>query len=171
MREKRNKMIFSLYEYLGILPVPQDRIPTKPEYPYVTYKFIVPYNQFEHQGNYINELVPSDNHLFEYDIEERLELQPQMTLSINVYCKGKGDDQMIAYETAKKAMDWFKHTGYQILSDMNVVVVDITAFGDRSILITDSFEVRYGFDVIMRTTDTIKRRIANIEEYSIKEVL
>ena len=152
--------------------VPQDQIQNKPTYPYMAYKFIVPYNQFNHQGNYSQNLVSSNDDRFEYDVEETLELQPQMTLSLNAYCKGEQDSQMIAYEIAKKAMDWFKHVGYQDLLDMNVVVVNIEAFGDRTVLIVDDYEARVGFDVIMRTTDTIKRRIETIETWDIdiKEV-
>jgi len=133
----------------------------------MTYKFIVPYNHFGHQGNYSQNLVPSNDDRFEYDVEETLELQPQMTLSLNAYCKGEQDNQMIAYETAKKAMDWFKHVGYQDLSDLNVVVVNIEAFGDRTVLIVDDYEARVGFDVIMRTTDIIKRRFETIETWDI----
>lgn len=145
--------------------VPQDQTQNKPTYPYMAYKFIVPYNQFNHQGNYSQNLVPSTDDRFEYDVEETLELQPQMTLSLNAYCKGEQDSQMIAYETAKKAMDWFKHVGYQDLLDMNVVVVNIEAFGDRTVLIVDDYEARVGLDVILRTTDTIKRRLETIETW------
>lgn len=147
--------------------VPQDQIQPKPTYPYMTYKFIVPYNQFNHQGNISQNLVPSNDDRFEYDVEEVLGLQPQMTLSFNAYCKGEPDSQMIAYEVAKKAMDWFKHVGYQDLSDLNVVVVNIEAFGDRTVLIVDDYEARVGFDVILRTTDTIKRRFETIETWDI----
>ena len=37
-----------------------------------------------------------------------------------------------------------------------MVVVNIEAFGDRAVLIVDDYEARVGFDVILRTTDTIK---------------
>lgn len=167
IRELRNQIIYKLYQYMGIPVVPQDQIQPKPAYPYMTYKFIVPYNHFGHQGNYSQNLVPSNDDRFEYDVEETLELQPQMTLSLNAYCKGEPDSQMIAYETAKKAMDWFKHVGYQDLSDLNVVVVNIEAFGDRTVLIVDDYEARVGFDVIMRTTDIIKRRFETIETWDI----
>lgn len=148
--------------------VPQDQPGKKPPYPYMTYKFIVPYNQFNHQGNYSQKLAPSNDERFEYDFEEILELQPQMTISLNAYCREEPDSQMIAYETAKKAMDWFKHVGYQDLLDLNVVVVSIDAFGDRTILVVDDYEARIGFDVVLRTTDTIKRRIETIEKWDIE---
>lgn len=171
LRELRNKIIYNLYQYIGLPIVPQDQSANKPTYPYMTYKFIVPYNQFRHQGNYSEELVPSNDDRFEYDFEETLETQPQMTLSLNAYCKGETDNQMIAYETAKKAMDWFKHVGYQDLQDLNVVTVNIEAFGDRTTLIADEFEARVGFDVILRTTDTIKRRFETIETWKAETII
>ena len=167
LRELRYQIIYKLYQYMGIPVVPQDQIQPKPAYPYMTYKFIVPYNHFGHQGNYSRKLIPSNDDRFEYDVEETLEMQPQMTLSLNVYCKGEPDSQMVAYEIAKKAMDWFKHVGYQDLSDLNVVVVNIEGFGDRTVLIVDDYEARVGFDVILRTTDTIKRRFETIETWDI----
>lgn len=144
--------------------VPQDQTQNKPTYPYMTYKFIVPYNQFNHQGNYSQKLVPSNDERFEYDFEETLELQPQMTISFDAYCKGEPDSQMIAYETAKKARDWFEFIGYQDLKDINVVVVGIEAFGDRTTLIVDDYEARVGFDVVLRTTDILKKRFPTIEK-------
>ena len=156
---------------MGIPVVPQEQIPKKPTYPYLTYKFIVPYKQFEHQGNYTDELIPSQDKDFQYDVEERLDLQPQMTLSINAYCKGEADSKMIAQETAIKAMQWFKHVGYETLSGINVVVVSIEAFGDRATLIVDNYEERIGFDVILRTTDTIRRRLRTMEDIKIKGVM
>ena len=167
LRELRNQIIYKLYQYMELPIVPQDQIQSKPAYPYMTYKFIVPYNQFNHQGDILQNLVPSTDDRFEYDIEETLKLQVQMTISLNVYCKGEPDSQMVAYEIAKKAMGWFKHVGYQDLSDLNVVVVNIEAFGDRTVLIVDDYEARVGFDVILRTTDTIKRRIETIETWDI----
>lgn len=167
LQELRNQIIYKLYQYMELPIVPQDQIQTKPAYPYMTYKFIVPYNHFGHQGNYSRKFIPSTDDRFEYDVEETLELQPQMTLSLNAYCKGEPDSQMVTYEIARKAMNWFKHVGYQDLSDLNITVVNIEAFGDRTVLIIDDYEARAGFDVILRTTDTIKRRIETIETWDI----
>src|SRR5690554_2659792 len=171
LRELRNQIIHKLHQYMELPIVPQDQTEPKPAYPYMTYKFIVPYNHFGHQGNYSRKLIPSNDERFEYDIEETLETQAQMTLSLNAYCKGESDSQMVAYEIARKAMGWFKHVGYQDLLDLNITVVNIEAFGDRTVLIVDDYEARAGFDVILRTTDTIKRRIETIETWdmNIKE--
>lgn len=163
----RNLIVRGLYDYMGMVAVPQDQIPNKPSYPYLTYKFINPYIQARGTGNITTSLEPSLDKQFEYDVVEKLELQPTMTLSINAYCKGEIDNHKVAYETLKKALDWFKHSGYMYLSDNNIVVVSIEAMGDRTALIVDNYEVRYGFDVIIRFTDVIKRRFETIEECKI----
>ena len=166
IEEIRNFIVYELFKHTGSLVIPQDNPKNKPPYPYLAYKITSPYIPFEHQGNYSKELVPSQDEGFEYDIEETVELQPQMVMSINSY----SDNLIESQELIKKTYDWFKHAGYYDLLDSNLVVVNIQAFGDRTLLIVDNYEYRQGFDVILRTTDTIKRRIETIEEYRIKEV-
>lgn len=163
----RNTIVGKLHKYLNMGVVPQDSNNDKPPYPYLAYKFIVPYNQARGQGNYSTDVVPSLDDRFEYDIEETLVTQPTMTLSISAYSKGEGDDYMTSYNAAKKAMGWFEHTGYQDLQDINVVVVSVQGFGDRSTLIVDDYEVRIGFDVILRFTDVVSRRLETIEKLNI----
>lgn len=155
-----------LYDYTGYLAVPTESENTKPKYPYLSYKVTTPYNPPNNQGNYSKKLVESLDNRFEYDIEETVELQPTFTISINAY----SDDMFECQELIKKAHDWFKHVGYYDLLEKNVVVVDVQAFTDRTLLIVDHYESRYGFDVKLRTIDTIKRRVETIEKYSIKEV-
>jgi len=167
IKEIRNAIVKGLYEYLGLIPIPIEDVQGKEPYPYITYNFISPYTQFRGQGNYQRDLVPSNDERFELDVEETLELQPQATVSINTYSK----DKLEAQELAKKAMDWFKHVGWQYLYDNNIVVVSIEAFGDRTIHIVDYYENRIGFDVIIRFTDEIKRRIETIEIYDINTVI
>lgn len=153
---------------MDMIAVPQDQIPKKPTYPYLTYKFISPYIQPRGHGNISTTFEHSTDDRFEYDVVEKLELQPTMTLSVNAYCSGKPDNHSVAYETIKKAIDWFKHAGYMYLSDNNIVTVSIQAMGDRTALIVDDFEIRYGFDVILRFTDEIELRYENIQEANIK---
>lgn len=154
---------------MDIIAIPQDQIPKKPIYPYLTYKFISPYIPPSGAGNITTTLEPSLDEKFQYDVVEKLELQPTMTLSINAYCSGKQDNHAVAYETIKKAVDWFKHAGYIYLSDNNIVTVSIQAMADRTALIVDGFEVRYGFDVILRFTDEIELRYETIEEVRINK--
>lgn len=167
IKEIRNAIVKGLYDYLGLIPIPIEDLQGKEPYPYITYNFISPYTQFRGQGNYRRDLEPSNDERFELDMEETLELQPQATISINAYSK----DKLEAQELAKKAMGWFKHVGYQHLYDNNIVVVNIEAFGDRTIHIVDYYEHRIGFDVIIRFTDIIKRRLETIEDWDINTII
>ncbi|MGJ0848186.1 phage neck terminator protein [Tissierella praeacuta] len=166
IKEIRDAIVKGLYDYLGLIPIPIEDAQKK-DPPYITYNFINSYTQQRGQGNYSIDFVPSTDERFELDVEETLEVQPQATISINAYSK----DKLEAQELAKKAMDWFKHIGWQYLYDSNIVVVSIEAFGDRSILIVDHYEFRIGFDVIIRFTDEIKRRFETIETWDINAVI
>lgn len=163
VKEIRNVIVKGLYDYLGIIPIPIEDLKDKEPYPYITYNFINPYTPFRGQGNYSRNIVPSTDERFEFDIEETLEIQPTTTLSFNTYSKDKLESQ----ELALKIKDWFKNIGYQYLDDNNLVLVDVEAFGDRTVPIVDHYEYRTGFDVIIRFTDEIKRRFETIEEYKI----
>lgn len=159
IQEIINLIALELYNYTGSLAVPSESIGPKPNYPYLAYKVTTPYIPPNNQGNYsIMEV--------EGVITETVTLQPTFTISVNAY----SDDSIECQELIKKAYDWFRHVGYQSLSDINVVVVNVRAFGDRTLLIVDNYETRIGFDTTLRTVDTISREIEAIEEYSFKEV-
>ena len=72
-----------------------------------------------------------------------------------------------ALELALNIKNWFKHIGYQYLDDNNLVCVDVLAMGDRTTLIVDEYEGRYGLDVVIRFSDRIKRRYETIEEFNV----
>lgn len=169
LKDIRNKIVSELYGYVGEPVVNLEQVPKKPPYPFIGYKFTSPYIQARGQGNITTTLEPSTDDRFQYDVVERLDTQPTMTLSISAYSRDKGDDIVIAHEVANKAMEWFKHSGYMYLSDNNIVVVSVEAIGDRTILMGDLYEVRYGFDVILRVTDSIDLRYETIEEFNINK--
>lgn len=166
IRDLTNIIIKGIYNHLGKILVPINDLQPKEPYPYLTYNFTSIYIPFEGQGNYTHKLITSLDDRFEHDIEETIELQPTATLSINGY----SEDVNEAYEAAKEIMNWFKHRGYQYLADNDIVVVDVTTVMNRTIHIVDHYEFRFGFDVIIRFSDVIDRRVETIEEYSIKEV-
>ena len=163
IRNIRNSIVNGLYEHMNLIPIPVESVREKEPYPFITYNFINPYTQFNGMGNYRSELAPSNDPKFNHAIMESLELQPQATISINTYSK----DKMEATELAHDVMAWFKHIGYQYLSDNNIVVVGIEAFGDRSGLIVDHQEYRIGFDVIIRFTDQIVKVTETIEDINV----
>lgn len=162
----RDGIVGKLMDYVGVPVVMLEQVAKKPKYPYIGYKFTVPYNPDRTQGIIETDLVPSLDPKYEHDVEETVIFQPQMTISITVYAK----DSLEAQELAKKAHDWFKHAGYYELDALNVVTVSTAAFGDRTTLIVDDYERRVGFDVILRTVDKIKRRVETIEEFKFEGV-
>ncbi len=162
----RNTIVYNLYKYTGVPVIEMEQTSKKPNYPFIGYKFIVPYNKDKTQGIFDEKLIPSLNKNFEYDIEETVIFQPKITLSITVY----SNDSLEAQELANRAHDWFVHVGYYDLADINVTVVDTLAFGDRTLLIVDDYEHRVGFDTILRTVDEIKRVVETIEDYTLEEV-
>lgn len=162
----RDDIIFNLHEYLEASVVMLEQIPKKPSYPFIAYKFIVPYNISGQRGILATNLVDGLGDRFEKDYEETIHFQPQITLSITAYSL----DELESSELAQKAHDYFKHAGYYDLQRMNTVVVSTAAFGNRNTLIVDDYERRTGFDVILRTTDKITRRLETIEEYNIEEI-
>lgn len=163
MEQIINRIVYELYLYTERFVVPTESNGPKPEYPYLSYKITTLYNSPNNQGNYSTKLIQSLDDRFEHDIEETLELQPTFTISINAY----SEDSVECQNLIKKAYDWFKHIGYDELNDIDVVVVDVAAFTDRTLLIVDNYESRIGFDIILRTTDVINRRINTIEEWKI----
>ena len=163
----RNDIIYSLHNYMDLPIVPQDSEAKSPEYPFLAYKFIVPYNPQEDRGVLTKELVPSNSENFDFDIKETLILQPTMTLSINAYVKKELDKHMGAYGYALKALNWFNFMGYEDLKTLNVIVVDTSAIRDRTVLMTDEYEARAGFDVVLRIAEAISRRTETIEEIDI----
>lgn len=161
----RNKVVELLHDYTKVPVVMLDQIPDKPGYPFISYKFIVAYNTGGQRGIEETNFIPSSDARFEYDTEETLHLQPQMTLSITAY----SDNELESSDLAQKAHDWFKHAGYYDLADANVTVVSTEAFGNRNTLIVDDYERRTGFDAILRTTDKVKRKIETIETLNISK--
>lgn len=159
IQEIINLIALELYNYTGSLAVPSESIGPKPNYPYLAYKVTTPYIPPNNQGNYSIEEVGGV-------ITETVTLQPTFTISINAY----SDDGIECQELIKKAYEWFRHVGYQSLSDINVVVVNVRAFGDRTLLIVDNYEVRIGMDITLRTVDTISRQIDTIETWAMNKV-
>ena len=70
----------------------------------------------------------------------------------------------------KKVHDYFRFSGYQYLSDNGIIVVGVGNIQNRDLLEVDEYERREGFDVRMRTLDTIERITPEILDYNIKEV-
>ncbi len=161
--ETVTKMIVKrLHEILNLPVVPTDNVGKKPDYPYVSYKMIVA--RSESGGEIMeSELVPSADPLFEFDIKETAITQQTFTISFMAYAAAAFD----ASGLAQLALDTVNHSLYYELQDINAVVVDIGAVGDRTIQIVDHYEHRYGFDAIIRITNEASRIIETMEEINI----
>lgn len=131
----------------------------KPKYPYITVKNIAE-SKTGGMGIYTYEPIASDNSEFELDLEERKFEMPLNTLSINSYSK----DMDEAYEAAQKCKDWFEFHGYDYLKEKGIVVVETTTIENRDSLVAVDYERRWGFDVILRSSRTISKRVETVEK-------
>lgn len=166
-RQIRNSIVNGLYEYLNTPVVPTDDIGDKPDYPYISYKFItLKIPQGSH--NIYKNIIPSNDNRFEYDIEYTREEQPKMVISISTY----STDDVESYQLALDIESWFKFHGYQFLKENGIVVVNTSSIQDRTIQIVDNYEKRQGLDVTIRVMDIQRFRIETIEKTKIeKEVI
>jgi hypothetical protein len=161
----RNGIVAGLYNHLQKPVIMAEQAENKPTYPYLSYKFIVPYNPDTGRGIEVSKLIPSDNPDFEYDFEETKIQQPTMTISFTAYSL----DSLESQELALKAREWMDHIGYYDLKRLGVVVVSVEAMGNRDTLIVDEYERKVGFDVIIRVVHEVKRRLETIEEVNLNK--
>lgn len=155
----RNAIVKGLHNNFNIDVVPTDDTNKKPNYPYISYKFItlrIPQGSY----NLYTEQIPSTNPDFEYDIEYTREEQPKMVISVSTY----STNEIEAYQLALEAEAWFEFKGYMYLKENGIIVTNITNIQDRTSLIVDSYERRQGFDVTIRVKDVQKIRVETIEK-------
>jgi len=154
-----------LHEILNLPVVPTDNVGKKPAYPFLSYKITTARSSPGGQPIMVEELVASTNPLFEFDIKETAIEQPTFTISFMAYAAAAFD----ASGLAQLALDTVNHALYYELKDVNAVVVSIEAVGDRTALIVDNYEYRYGFDAIIRITTEASRIVETMEEFNFKE--
>lgn len=139
--------------------VPTDNTGKKLDYPFLSYKVTTARSASD--GEIVeSELVASANPLFEFDIKETAIEQPTFTVSFTAYAAAAFD----ASGLVLMALDALKHSLYYELKDVNAVVVNIEAVGDRTIQIVDHYEYRYGFDAIIRIATQTSRIVETMEE-------
>lgn len=147
----------NIYELTGLPVVDTDDPVVRAEYPFFSYK-VTTYIPDRHTG--IHQNIAS-----EVDITERLLLQPTLALSFNSYDK----NLVKAHSNAITAWEWFKHIGKQDLKENGFVVTKVMAVNDRTIELSEEYEYRYGFDVMLRTSHTIDRTVTSIETWEINK--
>jgi len=82
-----------------------------------------------------------------------------MTVSFTCYADSKTNALNLAY----KLRNWFNFKGYDYLKENNIVVASIEAMTDRTSFLETGYDHRAGFDVILRTSDVLKRDIEIVE--------
>lgn len=109
-----------------------------PELPYATYKVI---GDRKGVGQEDVSHVNLPDALLETRKQER-----NATISINTY--GTSHDN--AYEVATQLRKWFEWRGSLFLDEIDIVVVNVTDIQNRTTFLIDSYDEKYGFDVIIR---------------------
>lgn len=164
IKKLRETFVKELNEETNLLVVQTDSNHKKPKYPYYSYKFIT-LRQNTGEGGVLKESFESSlNQNFKYDVVSTLEFQPKSIMSFNAY----SDDLEECEEAAIKAWEWFRFKGRRILSYANYIVVNVGNITDRTALLGEAYEYRYGFDVEFRLVQEIKDRTETIESYKIE---
>ena len=160
----KKEIVSGLHAYTGLKVVDTDNNHRRPERPFYSYKIMSIKTNANGEGNYSADFPKSLDERFKYDYREKVELQPQVVISINCY----STDNAECLEKTYQAWDYFKHGGNDLLALDNIIVVRTEEITDRTIVLSDRYEYRYGFDVELRFLHEIKRRRETIEEYKFK---
>lgn len=161
----RNKIIEKMTDELGVPVIQSNQTEDRPRYPFVTYTIISSNTPEKGTGNYLQEVISSASTPFKNDIRETLELQPQFFISFTAYA----EKDFEAENTARKLYDLLKFQLYYFLRSIDVTVIEIKNFGNRSVLEVDEYERRCGFDVRFRTSHQIERTVETVEKIITKE--
>ncbi|ABR46653.1 hypothetical protein Amet_4356 [Alkaliphilus metalliredigens QYMF] len=137
----------------------------KPQYPYITFKIIAEPDD-PSVGIYNYETVESENPNFDSDIEVQKIETSEPSFSINVFAKTAEEAKSVAMKTK----DFFKFHGCEWLKRKNIVTVSTSTIENRDALMIIDYERRYGFDVILRYTRELKKKIETIETYSFSRI-
>lgn len=160
----KNEIVKGLHAYTGLKVVDTDNNFRRPNKPFYSYKITSIKTNVSGEGNYSSDFPTSLDERFKYDYREKVELQPQVVISISCY----SSDIAECLEKTYQAWDYFKHGGNDLLALKNFVVVRTEDITDRTVVLGDRYEYRYGFDVEFRFLHEIERRRETIETYKFK---
>ena len=160
----KTEIVKGLNSYTGLKVVDTDNNHNRPERPFYSYKITSIKTNANGEGNYSADFPESLKSEFKYDYRETVELQPQVVISFNCY----SGDIAECLEKTYLAWDYFKHGGNDLLALDNIIVVRTEEITDRTVILGDRYEYRYGFDVEFRFLHEIERRRETIEEYEFK---
>ena len=127
---------------IGLTIIRADQTGPIPALPYATYKVIGDRKGF---GRYTTDYSDEKSALVEKNNQTR-----NATISFNVY--GTSHDN--AYEVAQQLRKWFDMRGSLFMDEINVAPISIEEVSNRTIFLTDSYDERWGFDVIICYQDS-----------------
>jgi len=138
----RNPIIAGIYAKLHRPVIRTDQGGDIPEYPYVTYSITSPYID-----------------LFSHDIEccfdrdgtfiRQLDKPVECVFSFTAYDENEDDVQALCFGI----VEYVTRTGRDDLKDFGIVVVNVSNVQNRSVLLTEHYERRWGVDVRFRVVD------------------
>lgn len=133
-----------------------DQLGDIPKLPYATYKVISDRKSVGQE-----DVLHVDNAaaLVETRTQER-----NSTLSFNIY--GTSHDN--AYEVASQLRKWFEWRGSLFLDDVNIAVVKLTDVTNRTTFLLDSYDEKWGFDVIIRYLEIDEHEIDYFDKVEVE---
>ena len=161
----KEEIVRGVNKHTGLRVVDTDNNFRRPNKPFFSYKITSIKTNANGEGNYSSDFPKSLKSQFKHDYRENVELQPQVVISFNCY----SDDIEVCLEKIYQAWDYFKHGGNDELALENIVVVRVEDITDRTLVIGDRYEYRYGFDAELRFLHKIERIRPTIETYKFKK--
>ena len=152
----RDTLVFLLHTYLGRPVIEKEQAAERPEYPYLAYKLIMAGSAKEGMGDI--EYFPEGREVI------RKKVQVQHCFSFSAYGKTEKETR----ELAEKAKEYLLFTGYKELADKELIPVRATEIQNRSVLETEEYEVRYGFDLFIRSVQIMEKPAQPMEHFIIR---
>lgn len=153
--DQRNNLILALYQHLKLPIIPSDEDGNIPARPYIVYT-IIRDNGSNGQDS-ITHRIQDDAFYKEY------ENQKEGTFSFTVH----SDTRDEALEICYRLIEYFERVGQAAINDAGFAVIEVTTTQNRSVLLGDHYERRYGFDVRLRYKDRSEYPEESIEEMNL----
>ena len=164
--DMRNSLIKKMWEHLQRPVILSDQSSPETTYPYIYYNIIGPPKGLSGMGD--NRIIAKGDDAYTVLHDHPTAIFSFTACSQNRTADGKqilGDDE--AMELAESAMHYLEHIGYKELSLLGIVVVEISNEGQRSGLVVDEIDRRYGFDCRVRFKHTIERNDGSVDNINL----
>ena len=173
-RELRNRLISSLWDYIGCPVILSNQVQPEAEPPFCIYTVTAPYIPDGGMGDYeiadvaegvkISRMeMPSATFSFTFCSQNRT-AENGSPSSRRAWIEIQRQGQR---HPARHVASYFKHAGQDDFLALGVAVVDVGQAQDRTTLLVDEAARRVGFDVQIRYTRIDERETASIEKIKI----